>query len=245
MATLHDRVRSYEDVCRVEFPPRTPIIVRVDGRAFHTLTRKFQKPTDQRIVAIMGDVAVQLFRETGAVLAYLQSDEISLLLTPYLRFESQAWFGGSQMKIASVAASIAARTFINRIYELRKIDDSIPEIAMTATFDGRAFVAPREDVSNVFLGRQHDCRRNAILGSAQAKYGKKHIHRINCDNLMKMLVQDGAVPTETELMGRVVVKTAASFLEGDGRSDPVVLIAPAFVPEYFQPFVYPENEEGR
>ena len=82
-----------------------PVFVRLDGRAFHGLTRRFgfAKPFDDGFCKAMVEVCQSLVAESGLtpVFAYTFSDEISL----YLR---ELPFSGRVEKIDSVAASYAA-----------------------------------------------------------------------------------------------------------------------------------------
>lgn len=40
------RMKEYEAVSKTRLTKRMPVIIRVDGRAFHTFTRGFNKPYD-------------------------------------------------------------------------------------------------------------------------------------------------------------------------------------------------------
>lgn len=49
--TLGDRMKEYyENITRNKLTRRTPVIIRLDGKAFHTFTRGFDKPFDKCIV---------------------------------------------------------------------------------------------------------------------------------------------------------------------------------------------------
>jgi tRNA(His) 5'-end guanylyltransferase len=78
--------------------------VRVDGRGFSRYTAGFQRPFDARLAADMQATAVFLAEQVeGAVLAYVQSDEISVVLAPC----QDHWYGGQVQKIASITAALA------------------------------------------------------------------------------------------------------------------------------------------
>ena len=47
------RMRSYKSITDAPLIPRTPVIIQIDGRAFHTFTRGFKKPFDQVLMAAM------------------------------------------------------------------------------------------------------------------------------------------------------------------------------------------------
>ena len=60
----------------------------------------------------MNYTAIELCKEVqGCKLGYVQSDEISLLMTNYETTETQSWFENNIQKMVSVAASIAGVTF--------------------------------------------------------------------------------------------------------------------------------------
>src|SRR5690242_17305079 len=93
--SLGDRMKEYEWAYRYVLPRRTYTILRVDGRAFHNLTKGLDRPYDERFMDIMDTVAYELCQEIqGARLAYVQSDEISVLYTDFDAPGTQAWFGG-------------------------------------------------------------------------------------------------------------------------------------------------------
>ena len=77
----------------ITLPPRTPIVIRVDGKAFHTLTKNFYRPFDYKFIDSMVMAALALFREMqGCKMAYIQSDEASFVLTDYDQLDTQGWF---------------------------------------------------------------------------------------------------------------------------------------------------------
>lgn len=102
----------YENPAKTKLIRRTPVIIRVDGRAFHTFTRGFEKPYDKTFHRAMKQTARILVQNLqGCKLAYTQSDEISLLLTDYDKLESGAWFDYEVQKVCSIAAASATLYF--------------------------------------------------------------------------------------------------------------------------------------
>lgn len=110
---LGDRMKSfYEDRTRILLPRRTYTIIRVDGKAFHTYTRGLKRPFDQGLVEDMNETAAFLCKNIqGAKLAYVQSDEISILLTDFDSISTDMWFDGNIQKMASISASLATARF--------------------------------------------------------------------------------------------------------------------------------------
>lgn len=167
---LGERMKGYERASRTTLPLRLPIIVRVDGRSFHNYTRSLERPFDERLLDVMNRAAVDLCTEMqGARLAYIQSDEISILLHNYAKLETTAWFDNQVQKIASVSASIAAA----------RVTAESPALfneVRIAHFDTRVFVLPEAEVTNYFLWRQNDAARNSIQMLAQSLYSQKQLH---------------------------------------------------------------------
>ena len=115
--SLGDRMKGYEDAFRIYLPKRIPLIIRVDGKAFHTFTRNLERPFDEDFMDIMLDTAIRLCIEIqGVKLAYWQSDEISLLITDYDTLMTQAPFDKNLQKLVSISASIATSTFNSRTF---------------------------------------------------------------------------------------------------------------------------------
>lgn len=198
--SLGDRMKSnYEAPCLQFLPRRLPILLRVDGKAFHTFTRGMDKPFDMRLIGAMNDVAIALCEEVqGAQFAYVQSDEITLLLHNYKRLNTQSWFHGNVQKMTSVAASIAGAVM------------SL-EYGRRAFFDARVFVLPEAEVCNAILWRQQDATRNSIQMLARSRYSHKQCDEKSCAELQEMCWQAGDnwnnLPTHLK-RGRFVLRGA-------------------------------------
>lgn len=113
--TLGDRMKEYyENITRNKLTRRTPVIIRLDGKAFHTFTRGFDKPFDKCIVRSMQETMNYLCNNIqGCVLGYTQSDEISLLLCDYQKLDTAAWFDYNIQKMVSVSAAMATFKFLD------------------------------------------------------------------------------------------------------------------------------------
>lgn len=112
--SLQDRMKQYEAAFNHYLPNRTNVVIRIDGKAFHTYTKKanFIKPFDEHFVQAMNETCRYLCENIQGVKAgYVQSDEISLLLTSYDNNDTQAWVGNRINKIVSLSASIATAIF--------------------------------------------------------------------------------------------------------------------------------------
>lgn len=189
--TLGDRMKGYENLHRHVLPKRQFYVLRVDGRAFHTYTRSFQKPFDHLITAAMTQTAIKLCNEVqGAIMGYVQSDEISIVFTDLANEDTQAWFAGNLNKIVSISAAIATLEF-NRIIEKLAYDAQV-NIPADAYFDSRVFVLPSSvEVENYLIWRQRDAVRNAIAGVAQAMFSHKELHKKSTTDMLEMITKKG------------------------------------------------------
>ena len=181
--TLGDRMKAnYENRTRTYLPRRTYTIIRVDGKAFHTYTRKIKasKPFCHTLNQRMDDTARYLCENIqGAQFAYTQSDEISILVTDFESAKTDSWFDGNIQKICSVSASIATVGF-NR-------PDQPP-----AMFDSRVFVVPDPvEVLNYFYWRYKDWVRNSVSMLARAHFSNKELHGVNTSGMHEMLHKKG------------------------------------------------------
>lgn len=184
--SLGNRMKDYEQASRTSLTGRMPMIIRLDGKAFHTLTRKLDKPYDVGFKEIMKQTTQYLVKNImGCKLGYVQSDEISLLLTDYDKLETCAWFDKQVQKIVSVSASMATAYF-NKVY--KEFIDPKKIVSEFGMFDSRAFVLPKEEVCNYFIWRQQDATRNSIQGLGQANFSHKQLHGKSCDAIQDMLM---------------------------------------------------------
>ena len=202
-------MKRYEEVPRTSLTPRMPLIIRVDGRAFHTYTRRFKRqvesPWSPYIRDGMTAAAEALLREiSGVKIAYLQSDEINILVTDYDSLSSEPWFGKVAQKICSISAAIATAAFNQTMLALEMGEQRVTvdragahvfkiEFPRLATFDSRCFVVPRSDVCNYFVWRQRDCEKNSVSMLAQKYFSSKQLHGKNGGQKQDMLMEQHGV----------------------------------------------------
>ena len=208
--SLGDRMKEYyENIPKTKLMRRTPVVIRLDGRSFHTFTRGFEKPFDEIFIASMQDTMKYLCENiSGCVLGYCQSDEITLILVDYQTLETSAWFDYEVEKLCSISASMATlafnRTFKEKIIEKSRADDNtfknkfINDIYWKsynrgATFDSRCFNIPKEEVTNLIYWRQLDAVRNSIQMVGQANFSHKELQNKTCDMIKEMLIQEKGI----------------------------------------------------
>lgn len=185
--SLGDRMKAYENVPRSYLIPRMPVLIRIDGNSFSKFTKKFKKPWDNRIQDAMTHTTKFLIKNiSGCEIGYIQSDEISLLLNTYKRFNTQPWFGNNIQKICSVSASMAAAAF-NEYLNSLSVNSEFPSHRKLAYFDARCWNIPENDVVNYFWWRQEDAIRNSVSVLAQSQFSPKELHGKSQITLKRML----------------------------------------------------------
>ena len=203
---LGDRMKSYENCYRNYLPSGFYTIIRVDMRAGHTFTKGFYRPFDTIFMESMKKTAEYLCGNIqGAVFAYTQSDEISILIDNTIKEEKdyQPWFGNNIQKIVSVSASMATMAF-NEAYNKLIFEYPTPESEEEwkiynnycnklnhAMFDSRVFILPKDEVPNMFLWRVKDMERNSIQMVARSLYSHKELVGKKSADLHELIHQKG------------------------------------------------------
>lgn len=184
MSDIGERMKkNYEDRSRIKLLRKTPVIIRLDGKSFHTVTKNAKKPFDRGFLNCMYNTSLYLLRYVqGAKCVYTQSDEISLLLTDFDNIETEAWFDYNLQKIVSISAAMASVKFNNELQYVSHLRDNV------ALFDSRAFNVPREEVCNYFIWRQKDCIRNSIQMLGRSYFTQQELLNVSCHNIKEMLL---------------------------------------------------------
>ena len=201
----------YESIPKTKLMRRCPVVVRIDGKNFHTFTRGFHKPFDAVLIKSMQETMKYLCENIqGCVLGYTQSDEITLILVDYKNLNSSAWFDYEVQKMCSISASMATMAF-NKFFEQNvfEFDNLLPskigmderdfrniaqsyEVAVNkgAMFDARVFNIPKEEVTNLVYWRQLDATRNSIQMVGQANFSHKELQNKSCNMIQDMLMNE-------------------------------------------------------
>ena len=210
----------YEQVPKFRLYRRTPVAIRIDGKAFHTFTRGFQKPFDEVLIKSMQETMKYLCENIqGCVLGYTQSDEITLILVDYKHLNSDAWFNYEIQKMCSIAASMATMAFNKLFYsnyqewkektfplnymghmaapyceEDFRLDEAyVKAINKGAMFDARCFNIPKEEVTNLVYWRQLDATRNSIQMVGQANFSHSELQNKSCNMIQDMLHEEKGI----------------------------------------------------
>lgn len=227
ISELANRMKEYEKRNRYYLQKRMPVIIRCDMRAGHTFTRGFERPFDKIFMKTMQETAKYMCENImNCKLAYIQSDEITLILIDYEKLETEPFFDYRVDKLCSIAASMATmafnRFFSNNIQDfLFNLCDPLGEKILSenkekynkyskvyiqalekgAMFDARCFNIPKEEVTNLLFWRQLDATRNSIQMVGQANFSHKELQNKSCNMIQDMLHEQKGInwndyPTE-------------------------------------------------
>ena len=245
---LGTRMKTYyEQVPKTRLVRRMPVAIRLDGIAFHTFTRGFQKPFDE----VLGNAMVRTMEYLckniqGCVFGYTQSDEITLLLIDYQTLDTCAWFDYEIQKMCSISASMATIAFNKYFFEEardwynRQLPSTLQceqnivkqwkvyKIAAEkgAMFDARCFNVPKEEACNLVYWRQLDATRNSIQMVGQANFSHSELQGCSCSVIQDMLHEQKGInwndfPTRwkrgTAWTRAGGVDFEMPILKGDGR----------------------------
>ena len=190
----------YEQIPKTRLMRRTPVAIRIDGKAFHTFTKGMKKPFDDILMLSMQETMKFLCENIqGCVFGYTQSDEITLILIDYQTFTTSAWFDYEVQKMCSIAASMATMQF-NKVFaenvslEKKQIKGTNKYIEVMeravqkgAMFDARCFNIPKEEVTNLVYWRQIDAARNSVQMVGQANFSHAELQHKTSNMIQDML----------------------------------------------------------
>jgi tRNA(His) 5'-end guanylyltransferase len=185
-----------------------PVLMRLDGKAFHTYTKGMKRPFDERLARAMWETTKHLCESgniQGVRIGYTQSDEITLFINTYENENTDPWYDNNIQKMTSVSASLATERF-NQVMLQYVLEDMLErgataeEIVKTsiesktwARFDSRVWTLPEYEVNNCFLWRQQDAIKNSISMVAQANFSHKSLQRLNGDEMKNRLKEEKGI----------------------------------------------------
>lgn len=201
--SLGQRMKKYEAVSKTVLMTRTPVAIRVDGKAFHTFTKNLIKPFDNIFINSMIQTMESMCADMqNCIFGYVQSDEITFILKDYEQLNTAAWFDYEVQKLTSITASMATYYFNKYFKEnaeriISSSENSDYTLALEkcieapAMFDARCFNIPKEEVINLLYWRQLDAVRNSIQAFGQAIFSHKELMYKTCEEIKEMCKEQG------------------------------------------------------
>lgn len=218
--TLKDRMLYYRSLTDYKVMPNCYTLVMLDGRSFSKMVKnKFELPFDDNFIDMMNETAKYICKKIqGALFAYVQSDEISILLSD----KGDTFFGGRLNKMQSIIASMAASKFnqLMMLYNLKNgIEPNDPMKIVESTnlvdFDCKVWNVPTfNDAIAWFIYRQIDCIRNSKQQAAQTYLSFEQLLNQDTDKQITLLKVNKGIEWETEYddgkkFGRFIYKEIA------------------------------------
>lgn len=231
--TLKEKCEYFRSLTDYRLTPNSYVIAFLDGRSFSKLIKnKYEKPFDNTFISMMNETAKYLLKNIqGAKFAYVQSDEISILISDFDTPETDAFFGYRLCKMQSIMASMAASKFNqlaitndikSRCYGTTQTDcedtlytlkDAVQylEKAKLVEFDCKCWTVPSpNDAYCHFLWRQNDCIRNSKQQAAQTYLSHKELIGKHTDEQIALLKAEKGIDwndySDGEKYGRLIYK---------------------------------------
>lgn len=195
---------NYEKRSSSYLTRRIPVIIRADGKSFHTFCKRFKKPYDEVLNNSLNNVMKYLCENIqGAKFAERHSDEISILVTDFDTITTDAYFDYNVQKICSIVASMATAEFCRQLAKLGRKEchfgdwDNEERILdwdeKWPNFDARCFNIPEHEVSNYMWWRMLDSKRGSINMTGQANFSHKELQGLTCDQIQEKLWQEKGI----------------------------------------------------
>ncbi|MBQ3414843.1 MAG: tRNA(His) guanylyltransferase Thg1 family protein [Clostridia bacterium] len=253
---LEDKCQYYRGLTDYKVCGNNNILVMLDGKNFSTLIKNnFKKPFDDEFINMMNRTAQFLCNNVqGVKFAYVQSDEISLLITDYDTPETDTPFGGRICKLQSILASLATSEFnrwftiwnLNKCYDNVNVGEFISKMKM-AQFDCKVWTVPNQnDAYAWFLYRQLDCIKNSKQQTAQTYLPHKQLLNHDADEQIEMTLNEKGINwnkfEDKYKYGRFVYKIETTGVAKDNKGNDVEYVRNKFT---VVPAFVLSNEEGK
>lgn len=220
-----DRLKAYETLTETTISTDQGVVVRVDGRSFHTFTRPLNRVSTEdgldgwpnvQFSLCMQDAAQEVAKDFRPDIFYVQSDEVTFAWFP-LSGPSEFPFGGRVQKLASLCAAKMSVCF----YEHAKL--MLPQLFERKNqypiFDGRCFAVPNAaEVANAVLWRMFDSEKNAIQTIARKRFGQAGISGRPNKELRELLFPLNPNVVRSEESDRLFYEHTKWFIEGVGET---------------------------
>lgn len=177
-------MKKFEVYSDLRVPVNSKIIIRLDGRSFHSFAQNMglEKPYDNNFYKVMVEVSKEIFEEFSPLFVYTFSDEINILL-------DKIPFNGRIEKINSVIASFTSSSFTLNYGE---------DFPKAVAFDSRVIPVNDSDIYDYFKWRQDEAWRNCVNGYGihflKSKYSSdeanEKINGLNLSDIHELLFQN-------------------------------------------------------
>ena len=229
--TLKERMEYFRSLTDYKLIPNSYIIAMADGKNFSKKVKKiFSLPFDKDFIKMMDECAIYACKNIqGCKLAFVQSDEISFVITDFDTPETDSFFGFRLCKMQSIISSLITSKFQQLFIKYLYDNDLQDEIDMFSEkylfqFDCKCWSVPEyNDVFGWIKYRQNDCIRNSKQQASQTYCSYKELLRKNTDEQIAFLKEKTNIDWNTkyrngEKFGRLIYKETTVNVDNDGGS---------------------------
>lgn len=188
--TLKERMEYYKSVYNYKLTPNSYVLCHIDGKSFSKKIKKlFKLPFDDMFIDMMNQAAIYACKNIqGCKLAYVQSDEISLVITDFETEDTDSFFSFRLCKMQSIIASLVTSKFQQLFLKRYSFKDDAYDDKYLFQFDCKCWTVPTyNDVFAWLLYRQNDCTRNSKQQTAQTYLSHKKLLGHNTDEQINLL----------------------------------------------------------
>ena len=195
--TLEDRMLYYRSKTDYVLEKSPYVMIMLDGKNFSSkIKKKFSLPFDETFIDIMNKTAAYVCSQIqGAKLAYVQSDEISIVINNIGTDSQNLYYRNRLSKLLSITASFATSFFNKEILKnIAKSKNTADDIIKALDneqiyqFDCKVWNLPTyNDVFAWLLYRQNDCIRNSKQQASHTYLPHKSLLGLKTDEQIKML----------------------------------------------------------
>ncbi len=174
------RYDVYENASDFQLLPRIPIVIKVGGRGFKTLTRSLDRPFDVKLVNVFKNTLLNTIQNIdGAIFGFQYSDNFLFVLRNDRSFEDVPWYQNKIQEITGIVSSMVSVNFFKNLM----LEDELNELDGDAIFRSKVFALPSVNESaNYIIWHQQLCMGDAIFRAAQSEitnqYGKLEAQKI-------------------------------------------------------------------
>ena len=195
-------MKKYEESSATKLAKKTPVFIKLNVCSYAQMTKHLRKPYDVIFANAMQHTMMSICEVAhGAIFAYSNFDEITVVLTDYHKLNSNAWFSYDVQKMSSVVSSIATVEFnseFNKLVQEFEKDYSgankenlLVEYKKLAEhkimFSSHCFNVPENRVCDMLYWRQKECTKN-IIQSIGRMYFENDVLVGKCnDEILEML----------------------------------------------------------
>lgn len=199
---LKNEMKCYEESSVQKLTAKIPVFVKLNVCSYRPATKDLNKPYDEIFAKSMQHTMKRICEEAhGAIFAYSNFDEITVILTDYHKPNSNAWFGYDVQKLCSIVSSVATIEFnmefrrlvdeFKQKYNGARKEEKLSAYKNTADsyikFSAVCFNVPENRVCDMMYLIQKECTKNVIQSIGRMYFENSDLVGKCNDEVLEML----------------------------------------------------------